>query len=357
MYDVVAGTFGKIFGFIPGVGSKLASLLGGLAASIVGAFAAVPNAVGSVFSSIGDVIGSALVAAVNIGIGVINSGVWTSSTRSRSAVGLGNVLPNLQPLTAAAAPAPAGVTAPRHGGTFRDGGLVFNAGGLVPAMVSPQEQVIYGNSSWMVPGSPTAADSVFAMLPPGAAVMTGHGQALMGMGASLDEALAMQMPHFAAGGAVNALGWNVKAPGGRGGHGGRSGGHSRGSTATPRYLHNVLIGNFTTAGWHAYLLAHPSTSSTRALNHYGIPGLVGLAEGGGFSGENAAIAAAIAEAESGGDVHSVNTAGNSPPSRDRGLWQFNDYWNKNISERQRLIRSPQRKPPTRRSAPAGSATG
>lgn len=38
------------------------------------------------------------------------------------------------------------------------------------------------------------------------------------------------------------------------------------------------------------------------------------------------LAVAIILAESGGDPGAVNTKGNSPPSRDRGLWQINDFW-------------------------------
>lgn len=41
----------------------------------------------------------------------------------------------------------------------------------------------------------------------------------------------------------------------------------------------------------------------------------------------------IALAESGGNTLAVNTAGNTPAgSRDRGLFQFNEYWNKDISD-------------------------
>lgn len=86
----------------------------------------------------------------------------------------------------------------------REGGVIsrFAAGGLVPAMVSPGEQVLYGGSSWTVPGPRIAADSVFAALPVGAAVMTFDGQRRMAGGASLASALATQAPHFAAGGTV-----------------------------------------------------------------------------------------------------------------------------------------------------------
>lgn len=88
--------------------------------------------------------------------------------------------------------------------TKRRGGLIrrFQDGGLLPALVSPGEQVIHGDSSWTVPGARTAADNVFTMLPAGAAVLTDHGQSLMDGGASLGQALDQQLPHFHAGGVV-----------------------------------------------------------------------------------------------------------------------------------------------------------
>lgn len=85
----------------------------------------------------------------------------------------------------------------------RKGGVIGMAnGGMVDAFVSPGEQVVYGEQSWTVPGTRTAADSVYAQLPVGAAVLTGDGQRRMGAGASLGEALATQAPHFASGGTV-----------------------------------------------------------------------------------------------------------------------------------------------------------
>jgi hypothetical protein len=85
----------------------------------------------------------------------------------------------------------------------RRGGLIgYAEGGLVGSYVSPGEQVLYGGGSWTVPGARTAADSVYAALPVGAAVLTGSGQSMMAGGASLGAALAYQAPHFASGGVV-----------------------------------------------------------------------------------------------------------------------------------------------------------
>lgn len=48
--------------------------------------------------------------------------------------------------------------------------------------------------------------------------------------------------------------------------------------------------------------------------------------------QNPAIAVAVALAESGGDTNARNTAGNSPPSTDRGLFQINSYWHREVSD-------------------------
>ena len=90
-----------------------------------------------------------------------------------------------------------------YGGVIQPGGFRrYQDGGLVDAMVSPGENVEYEGATWRVPGSPVAADTVHARLPPGAAVITGHGQRLRAAGASISETIAQQMPHFAKGGKV-----------------------------------------------------------------------------------------------------------------------------------------------------------
>jgi len=85
----------------------------------------------------------------------------------------------------------------------RRGGRVFRAGGLVDVMLSPGEEVQHGGGSWMVPGARTAADTVHAQVPSGAAVITGHGQQMMAQGATVNDAIREQMPHFRAGGKVD----------------------------------------------------------------------------------------------------------------------------------------------------------
>jgi peptidoglycan hydrolase-like protein with peptidoglycan-binding domain len=44
------------------------------------------------------------------------------------------------------------------------------------------------------------------------------------------------------------------------------------------------------------------------------------------------IAVAVALAESNGQTDAVNVTGNTPPSRDRGVWQINDYWHPEVSD-------------------------
>ncbi|MFD8943356.1 transglycosylase SLT domain-containing protein [Streptomyces californicus] len=43
-------------------------------------------------------------------------------------------------------------------------------------------------------------------------------------------------------------------------------------------------------------------------------------------------AVAVALAESGGQIRATNKSGNTPPSTDRGLWQINDHWHKEVSD-------------------------
>ena len=58
-----------------------------------------------------------------------------------------------------------------------------------------------------------------------------------------------------------------------------------------------------------------------------------LAYEAGWRGGDIAVAVAIALAESGGRTDIVNTAGNHPQnSRDRGLWQINDYWHPEVTD-------------------------
>lgn len=86
----------------------------------------------------------------------------------------------------------------RRGGRL-DG---YADGGMIPAAVSPGELIEYGGRGVIVPGRPEPRDSVLAALPLGARVFTFDGQARLAAGASAEDALRTQAPHFATGGRV-----------------------------------------------------------------------------------------------------------------------------------------------------------
>ena len=57
----------------------------------------------------------------------------------------------------------------------------------------------------------------------------------------------------------------------------------------------------------------------------------------GFAPSQVATAVAIALAESGGKTDARNTAGNHPPSTDRGLWQINSYYHPEVTDTQAYL--------------------
>jgi hypothetical protein len=85
-----------------------------------------------------------------------------------------------------------------RGGTVKR----YAEGGYVMGAFSPGEVIVHRNAAMVVPGPRDARDSVVMPVPVGAAVLTHDGQRRMGEGASLHEAVAMQMPHFKDGGHV-----------------------------------------------------------------------------------------------------------------------------------------------------------
>jgi peptidoglycan hydrolase-like protein with peptidoglycan-binding domain len=62
--------------------------------------------------------------------------------------------------------------------------------------------------------------------------------------------------------------------------------------------------------------------------------LAEVAAGAGFTDVGLELAIAVALAESGGRTDAVNTTGNHPASRDRGLWQINSYWHPEVTDPQ-----------------------
>jgi hypothetical protein len=57
-----------------------------------------------------------------------------------------------------------------------------------------------------------------------------------------------------------------------------------------------------------------------------------VCEQAGFMGDSLEMAIAVCLAESGGRTDAVNVTGNTPPSRDRGLFQINDFWHSEVSD-------------------------
>ncbi|MFK8912527.1 transglycosylase SLT domain-containing protein, partial [Streptomyces sp. YS-3] len=52
----------------------------------------------------------------------------------------------------------------------------------------------------------------------------------------------------------------------------------------------------------------------------------------GFRGESLVTAVAVALAESSCDPTATNVQNNTPPSTDRGLWQINSYWHREVDD-------------------------
>lgn len=218
--------------------------------TILGALESLPGDIGNLFSGLGGIVGGAFTGALNLVIGFINDAIDAVNAVT-SAIPFGLGPPPLAHVAkyGATPAAPANTSASVAG--HKKGLASFAGGGLVGALFSPGEQLVYGGMSATVPGARAPVDNVFAMVPPGTAVLTDHGQAMMGIGASLGQALAGQLPHFAAGGTVtDANGYTYTTPAPAGGK------------ATPRYINHKLVGDFTEAGWQAYQLAHPATKAT-----------------------------------------------------------------------------------------------
>lgn len=60
--------------------------------------------------------------------------------------------------------------------------------------------------------------------------------------------------------------------------------------------------------------------------------LAAIAEQAGFSGQGLVNAVCVAMAESGGNPGATNTNDDSHHSVDRGLWQINNYWHREVSD-------------------------
>jgi D-alanyl-D-alanine carboxypeptidase len=176
-----------VVGTLSGWIGKAGGVADSIAGAIVGGIASIPGRIGSVagrilgtFEDLGSKIVGAIVGGIKGAISTVSEAF--SELQPRFDVSVNPLHP--------------------HFHLFFGKTKVFRGGGMVDAMVSPGEQIVYGGSSMMVPGMPTAADSVMARLPVGAAVLTFDGQERIAQGASLGEALMSQRPHFQKGGEV-----------------------------------------------------------------------------------------------------------------------------------------------------------
>lgn len=181
---VFASVFGKLAGLASQAVGKIASVFGGMAHRIANAIRGKLGDLANFFKN----VGSAIVRAIGSAIAAAGDFIWDKLKGAAGKAGslLGDAV--------------GFVTRKRTGGRV----WRYQGGGMVPALVSPGENLHYPTGQVAtVPGPRVAADNVFAMLPAGTAVVTGHGQSLMAQGASLGEALARQLPHFKAGGVVS----------------------------------------------------------------------------------------------------------------------------------------------------------
>lgn len=192
-------------GRLGSVASRGASLLiGGLGKAVSGVVGVGGRIVSGVVRTVGSLPGKMLDLGKRIVSGIIN-GIKSAPGAIVNAIK--SIIPG--PLRGAATKVLGFLGGNRRGGVIGGGRARFQDGGLVPSAVSPGELVTYGDSSWTVPGPRTAADSVNALLPSGAAVWTGHGQQMLAAGATPDVAMRTQLPHFRKGGVTGPAGRKI----------------------------------------------------------------------------------------------------------------------------------------------------
>lgn len=177
----VGGAFGKLPGFAGRAVDKVVSFVGGLPGKIGGLIGAIARGFANIGRSIVNGIVSGIKAAPKAIIGAITSIIPKPLRGVLSKVG------------------------GALGGLFRAGGRVrrYASGGLVPIVASGGEMMVHNGAASMI-GGPSDRDGTPMLAPAGAAILTGHGQQMMAGGASLNEAIVGQMPHFMSGGRVAA---------------------------------------------------------------------------------------------------------------------------------------------------------
>jgi len=221
----IAEGFGpQVFGAIKSAFDSIVGFLGGLPSTFASAATSIFNAFTGVFNGLGSTIEGLFKGALNLGIAAVNTAISGINTVTGALASVGGPNLSIQAIPPLA-----------------EGGYVMGTGGLMPAMVSPGEQIVHAGRSVTVPGTRVAADNTFAMLPHGAAVMTGHGQQLMAAGHSMDDAISMQLPHFASGGWAS---YDAAHGGSTKGHGRSRGGRSRSGRSRgshPRVAHHATV--------------------------------------------------------------------------------------------------------------------
>jgi hypothetical protein len=172
--------------------SPVRRAVGAVADAIKGIGGPAVRAVGSVLSKIGDAFGK-LPGIIKNALG--SAGKWIGDIGRAIADWLNDHTPLGDKVGIDIPHGPdIHITLPK----LRRGG---QAGGL--AMVSPGELAVEpGGRSFMIPGRRTGADSVLGLFRRDTAIITGPGQQLLARGATIDETLTHQLPHFASGGRV-----------------------------------------------------------------------------------------------------------------------------------------------------------
>lgn len=194
VYTFAASAVRRAVHAVSGLGSGIAGVLRGAVRGVASAASAVGNAILGAFRGVAHTVMNVwrtVVAGIKTAVSTIKDAIGTVTSLPRK------ILNNIPFIGG------------RRGGAAAPGGFHrYQDGGLVPAMLSPGEMVVHGSRGVMVPGRPVAADTVPMMLPVGAAVLTGHGQQLLAQGATVNQAIAHQAPHFQAGGHVRGrLSW------------------------------------------------------------------------------------------------------------------------------------------------------
>lgn len=211
LYRIMGDTFAKIFGLIPGVGSKMAALFGDVASGIVGVFSGIGDGILGLLGAAWNGIASALQAVID--------GIWSADV-----LGVLPSKPRIPMFGSTSMPSAASAGSRKN-----------TAGAVVGG---PHSRHAAGG--W-VPGDPHR-DGTLAMLSGNEFVMTGHGQQMLDSYAPglLDHIASSQLPHFASGG------WTVKSGTGR--------------TAKPRmrYYKHQPVGVMNEAEWQHYQATHGS---------------------------------------------------------------------------------------------------